>query len=179
MKLLSLLFIAVMIFGSCASSKEPTGVWVNKEKIQGKSFNKVFIVVLTGNIAARVMLENDLASEAEAKGYTVVKSHDVLPPSLDNPKPPGKAEVVSSVKASGCDAVLVCTLLKKEEDVRYVAGSTAYSVKPYYSYYSGYYSQYYQTVDAPGYYSKEKNYFVETNLYDAATEEIMWSVQST
>src|SRR4030095_17201404 len=68
-----------------------------------------------------------------------------------------------------------------EEEVRYVPGSTAYSVMPYYSYYgnyTGYYSHYTQTVSDPSYYAAEKDYFIQSNLYDAASEEIMWSVQS-
>jgi hypothetical protein len=34
------------------------------------------------------------------------------------------------------------------------------------------------TVYTPDYYTTEKNYFMQSNLYDAISEEIMWSVQS-
>lgn len=44
--------------------------------------------------------------------------------------------------------------------------------------YFGYYSNWYPTVSTPGYYTAEKSYFIESNLYDATSEEIMWSVQS-
>jgi hypothetical protein len=30
----------------------------------------------------------------------------------------------------------------------------------------------------PGYYATDKTYFLETNLYDAATEKLVWSAQS-
>jgi len=30
----------------------------------------------------------------------------------------------------------------------------------------------------PGYYTTDKNYYLEANLYDAATEELVWSSQS-
>ena len=92
-----------------------------------------------------------------------------------------KEEIIKKVKENNCDAVFVASLLKKEEDVRYTPGTTAYSVMPYYSWsgnFFGYYSHWYPTVNNPGYYSKEKSYFMQSNLYDVASEEIMWSVQS-
>ena len=170
------------IFTACSSSKESTGVWVNKEKIQGKTWSNVFIIVMTADIQARVALEKDLAAIAISKGYKAVKSIDVMPADLNDPKTPCKEEIVKKVKASGCDAVFVASLLDKAEDIRYTPGTTAYSVGPYYSwsgnYYSGYYSHWYPTVSSPSYYSKDKTYFMLSNLFDVASEEIMWSVQS-
>ena len=102
----------------------------------------------------------------------------MIPFVLSDTKVPTKEEVVSKVKESGCDAVFVASLLKKEEDVHYEPGKTAYAIQPYYTYYSAYYSHWYPSVSTPDYYSHEKNYFMQSNLYDAASEEIMWSVQS-
>lgn len=179
-KLLSMI-AAVLLLASCSSSNETTGVWLNKEKLQGKSFSNVLIVVMTADIEARSLLENDLAAAAAAKGYKAIKSIDVLPPSFKDPQTPSKEDILGKVKANGCDGVFVATLLKKEEDIRYTPGTTAYSPMPYYSWsgnFYGYYSNYYPTVSTPGYYSKDKSYFIQSNLYDVATEELMWSVQS-
>src|SRR5215831_8021708 len=175
------LLITVVICANCSSPKESesTGVWVNKEKIQGKSYNKIFIVVMTADIEARAQIENDLAATAAARGHQTIKSVDAIPPSLNDPKAPTKEEVVSKVKESGCDGVLVASLLKKEEDVHYTPGGSAYSIQPYYTYYPGYYSHWYPSVSTPDYYSHEKSYFMQSNFYDVASEEIMWSVQST
>jgi len=178
---LSLIAIA-FIFAACSSAKESTGVWVNPEKIPGKSFGNIFILVMTADIQARVQLENDLAAVATSKGYRTVKSYEAIPFDLKDLKMPSKEEIVNKVKASGCDAVFVASLLKKEEDVRYTPGTTAYSVMPYYSYsgnnYSGYYSHWQPTVSTPAYYAHDKTYFMQSNLYEAASEEIMWSAQS-
>ena len=174
------IIIGLILIG-CKSSKESTGVWVNQEKIQGKQFHKVFIVVMTADILARTQLENDLAAVATSKGYEAVKSLDLLPMSLDNPKKPTKEEVVAKVKESGCDAVFVASLLRKEEAIRYVPGTRAYSMQPYYSWsgtYYGYYNNYYESVSKPAYYDHDKEFFMQSNLYDAASEELMWSVQS-
>jgi hypothetical protein len=173
--------IAALMLTACGSSKDTAGVWVNKEKIKDKSFSKVFIVAVTADPSARVQIENDLAAAATARGYQAVKSYDVIKPSLDTPKAPSKDEVVSKVKESGADAVFIASLLNKDEAIHYTPSKTGYSVMPYYSMmgnYYGYYSQVYPTVYTPGYYSEEKSFFILSNFYDAASEEIMWSVQS-
>ena len=183
MKKYSLLFLIAIsiVFSSCSSGKESTGVWVNKEKSAGKTFNSLFIVVMTANVEARRILETDLADVAKAKGYKSVKSIDVMSPSLSGPEMPSKEDIVNKVKESGCNAVFIASLLKKEEDLRYIPGTTAYSVRPYYSWsgnYYGYYSHWYPSVSTLAYYTTEKNYFMQSNLYDVVSEEIMWSVQS-
>jgi hypothetical protein len=42
----------------------------------------------------------------------------------------------------------------------------------------GYYSHYYSTISASGYYSNDKTYFMQSNLFDKASQELMFSVQS-
>jgi hypothetical protein len=132
-------------------------------------------------VEARSTIENDLAKEAEARGYSTVKSLEVMPPNLKDPAKPGKDEIATRVKESGCDAVFVASLLRKEEDVRYNPGNVAYSVRPYYTWHGnfvGYYNHWWPSVYQPGYYATERSYFMQSNLYDVASEEIMWSVQS-
>jgi hypothetical protein len=172
------LFMTALILIACTSTKESTGVWVNKDKIQGKSFSKVFVVAMSADPEARSTVENDLARIATSRGHEVVKSIDVIQTDLKDPKLPTKDEVVAKVKESGCDGVFVAAVLKKEESVGYTAGTTAYSVQPYQTYYTGYYTYWYPSVSTPSYYDHEKTYFMQSNLYDVASEEIMWSVQS-
>ncbi len=178
----AVVLMLTMVFTACTSTKEPSGVWLNKEKAQGKSFHKLFIVAMTADIQARVQVENDLASTAKARGFDAVKSIDVMAPSLKDPTAPSKDEILNKVKGSGCDGILVASLLKKEQAMQYTPGVTAYAPMPYYSWnggFYGYYSNMYQTVSSSGYYTQDKSYFMQTNLYDVATEEIMLSVQST
>ncbi len=180
-QLLSIIAVA-FIFAACSSSKEPTGVWVNKEKIQGKKFTNIFFMVITADIQARVNLENELEAVAVSRGLKAVKSIDVLPPSLNDPKKlPTKEEIVNKVKASGCDGVFIASLLKKDDSLRYTPETQSYTVVPYYAYtgnYYGFYSNISRGASRPDYYTEDKTYFILSNLYDAASEEIMWSAQS-
>jgi len=176
-----LLLSLVIFLYACSTSKEVNDVWVNKEKATGKTFHNIFIVALTADIDIRTTLEKDLAAAALTKGFKAVKSMDVLVPSLQNPKMPTKEEVVNAVKASDCDAVLITSLLKKEDDVKYTPEKNASSIGTTNNHvggYYGYYSYWYPSVYSPAYYSVNKKYFIQTNLYEVASEEIMWKVES-
>lgn len=181
----NLLFVASfavsLLIGACKSTKEPTGVWVNTEKVKGKTFTKVMIVMVTADVQARSVIESDLAAAATQRKYNVLKSIDVAPPNIKDPKPPSKDEIVQKLKETQCDAVFVASLLKKDENVRYTQGGTTYSKLPDYTWsgsLTGYYSYWYPTVSTPSYYSHDQTYFMQSNLYDVASEEIMWSAQS-
>jgi hypothetical protein len=154
---------------------------VNKEKMQGKSFHKVFVVAMTADVDVKARMENDIAAAIAKKGYQVVKSMDVLPIDIKNPRKPTKEEIVEKVKASGCDAALITAVLKKDESIAYTEGGTTYSKSPEYTWgnsYYGYYNHWYQTTSTSSYYTNDKTYIMQTNLYDVASEELMWSVQS-
>jgi len=179
-----ILIFPMLIVSACSSSKKTTdpkasGVWINEEKRQGKTFHKIFFVVLTADVEARVQLENALAAAAIAKGYEAVKSIDVMPPNIKDPKTPTREEVVSKVKTSGADAVFVGSVLKKEEAIKYNEAQTAYAERPSWGgTYYGYYNHWYPTVSTSSYYDNDKTYLMQSNLFDVATEEIMFSVLS-
>lgn len=177
---LSVVIVAV-VFAACSSTKESTGVWVDKEKIKGKAYDNFFVIVMTADIEARVRMENDLAATIISRGHKAVKSYEVLPADLKDPKPPAVDALIEKIKASDCDAVFVASLLDKNDDIRYSSGGTHYTMRTGYAWsgtFFGYYSHYYTTVSTPGYYSNDKTYFMQSNLFDKASQELMCSVQS-
>jgi len=177
---LSVIIVTVFL-AACSSTKETTGVWVDKEKIKGKAYDNFFVIVMTADIEARVKLENDLADLIISRGHKAVKSYEVLPADLKDPKPPAVDDLIAKIKASDCDAVFVGSLLDKNDDIRYSSGGTHYTMRTGYAWsgtFFGYYSHYYTTVSTPGYYSNDKTYFMQSNLFDKASQELMCSVQS-
>ena len=182
MKRTHLLFLLsiITILSSCVPSSQYTGVWVDKDKIKGKAYHNIFIIAITANIQARQRFEHDIDSVIISRGLKAVKSIDVMPPSLDDPKKmPTKDEMVAKIKASGCDAVFMVTLLKRVDNVNYTPGQTATAVVPGGSYY-GFYNYYYTTtVSTPSYLSEDKIYVMKSDLFDVASEEKMWTAESS
>jgi hypothetical protein len=169
----------LLVFG-CSSSTEITGSWRNKNT-PNEGINNILVTALTSKAAARQTVETDLANVLQKNGYKSMKSIDILPPSFTDGKEPDKEVILDKIKGNDIDAILTVALIDKETENRYVPGSTGYAPVPRFDYYGrfwGYYSTWYPTLYSPGYYTEDKVYFIETNLYDADTEELLWSAQS-
>jgi hypothetical protein len=178
--LIGMVFIAIGN-ASCSSSTRITGSWVNPEAKGRPANNKsVFIASLSRNMEVRTKLENALASEAAKRNIRAIKSTDQFTPEFYQ-QVPTKEQLLSKIKQSGADAILTVSLINKESETRYVPGSARYAPIPGFRWYGGFYSYYnywYPQLYDPGYYVTDKTYFLETNLYDVNTEQLIWSAQS-
>ena len=170
---------------SCSSTKNATG------KIhEGKSYNNLFIIANTADIEVRVRLEKELAIAAESKEYKAVKSIDIMPPSLTDPKAPTKEEFVNKVKSNGCDALFIVYFLKSGEEVRHVPGVNFKGTDPmlsglvaslvgYKNYTNNDDPKYRKDISDPGFYTKEKGgFYLVSELIDANSEQIIYSEKS-
>ena len=182
-----ILSIALAVsFSSCAPSIRTSASWVNKEKIQ-PPYKSVFILVLTSNLQSKTILENDLATAATAKGLKAYKSVDVFGPVAGKEGLPIKETLMKKISDLGCETIFTVALVDKQSETRYVPGSSAmYSPYSYGGYggmgmyggFGGYYGYSTSIMYSPGYYTTDKIYFVEANLYDAKTEELLMTIQS-
>ena len=179
---LSLLALLSLVFlSSCSPSMKITGNWMNKDMMGKGHYKKIFLFVIASDMGAKQSVENAQAKAAAAEGITTVKSYEVFGPNFLAQKPTND-QIMAKIRETGCDAVFTSALVDVKSETRYVPGTTNYAYTPYggYGYYGsfgGYYghSAY---VYEPGYYTEDQTYFIESNLYDVKTEEIVWSVQS-
>jgi hypothetical protein len=163
-------------FFSCSPSMKTTSSWVNTDKsaTEGKTYKTVFISVITSKLEVRTKLENELALAVEKRGLIAIKSIDKFPPITAGAKP-SKEETLELIKKQGTDLILTTALIDKTSETRYVQGtSTIYA--PRYGY-RGYYGGAWGYSD-PGYYTTDKTYFLESNLFDAKSEVGIWSTQT-
>ena len=169
-----------MLF-SCGPTQKITSSWVNPQKPAVSKYQKVFIAAIVQNSAYRAVIENDLAAAAQAQGYQVVKSTDNFTPNFTSQNAPNKDAILQQVRSTGCDAIFTVSLIDKQSETRYVPGTTTYT--PYMGYsgigFGGYYGYMYPSMySTPGYYTQDKTYFMEARLFDAASENMVWSAQS-
>ena len=76
-------------------------------------------------------------------------------------------------------AIVAISLIGKETKPHYVPGSYGYA--PMFNYYGRFWSPYgiwYPAVYSPGYFTHDKIFYLETNVYDVKTGELVWSAQS-
>lgn len=176
-----LLMLLPFLF-ACGSNTRITGSWIDPEvKGHAKENASVFIASLSRNMEVRVKLESALATQAAAHNIKAVKSTEFFTPTFYEKLPP-REEMLDKIKQAGVDAILTVSLINKESETRYVPGNNRfYAPYPAYRWYGGLYSYYnywYPNMWDPGYYTTDKTYFMETNLYDAANEKLIWSAQS-
>jgi hypothetical protein len=159
-----------------------TGSWANQEALKNrKKYNQVFVAAIIDNLSVRQSVEATLANEVQNRGLRAVKSVDHFPPNFTSGNKPAREDLLNVIKATGSDAIITVTVVDKGSETRYVPGTTTYAPYPAYGYYGsfyGYYGYHSTAYYSPGYYTTDKYYYLETNLYDVETEQILWSGQS-
>ena len=167
----------LLLLFACSPSMKTTSSWINKDKtaFQNKTYKTIFISVITSKLEVRKKLENELAIAAEKHGYVVIKSVDKFP-IIASDKKYSKEEILEIIKKAGTDLIFTTALVDEHSESRYVPGTASYSPR-FYGGYRGYFGGAW-TYFEPGYYTTDKTYFLESNLFDAASETVIWSVQS-
>jgi len=175
------LFVLAALFSACGTSTMITGSW-RKPNATANGYQKIFIAAMSSDIPAKQAVENGLQVQLQQKGLTVIKSMDVFPPNFSTQTGQQKELILSKIQSTNADGILTIALLKKETENRFVrTGGGYWNPGLRYGYYNrfwNYYSNWYPALYAPGYYDQQQVYYLETNLYDAKTEELIWAAQS-
>jgi hypothetical protein len=177
--------LALFAVVGCSPSQKITSSWKNPQVTTTPQYKKLFITALVPNPGYRSIIERDIAAAAESRGLKTISSMDIFPATFTKESAPTKEEVLKKVVAAGADAILTVALVDKASETRYVPGTTVYT--PYMGYggygayggFGGYYGYAYGSMySTPGYYTEDKTYFMEARLFDAASENMIWSAQS-
>lgn len=164
----------------CSPSTEITGSWKNPDYQRG-SMRKIFVTAITSSEAARRTLEGDLALALQEKGYEVEPGMELLAPEVTGASEKGRDTLLARIKDREIDAILTVALINDQTENQFVPGKYNYDPIQRYEYYRGfwpYFSNRQPTINTPGYFEEDRVYFLEINLYDADTEELLWSAQS-
>ncbi len=181
MKKLNFLFAIALValVSACSPSTKIIGSWTGPNT-PTEPYKSIFVTAISDNLVARQTVENDLDALLQKDGVEAKSSFEIIPPGF-KATAENKEAVVEAIRKGGSDAILTVALLDQTSETRYVPGTTMYSPMGYGGYYGrfyGYYSYYNPVMYDPGYYATDKNYYLEINLYDAKTEELVWSAQS-
>ncbi len=173
------LFLGALLLSGCGPSQKITGSWADPDFKTKGPYTKAFIIVMTQNKNANYIIESQIVRVLSGRGFKSVKSSDIYPPGFDFTKDFTREQLIESMQKTGCDAVLTLALLDSKTVESYHPGTAyyPYSYGHYGSFY-GYYGYYYPQVYTEGYYSVDKSFYLETNLYDLKADKLLWSVQS-
>ncbi len=167
---LSLVMLAALLLTGCAST-QLTSVW--KDPTYQVHPTKMMVVGVAKNPAKRRIFEDEFVAQIKARGTDAVASYTVL----SDKKQDDQEAIAAKVKELGADSVLVTRLVSKKTVKVYVPG-TPYFPPPYYGTWSDYYGYGYRTLYSPGYITEEQYAVMESNLYDANKDNLIWASTS-
>lgn len=175
---ISTVFLLILVMISCGTGTKVTGSWT-KIDLQPESFKKVVVLGIAQNSVNRRIFEDQVETRLQNMGYPVVAALDYLPPNAAIGTI--TKEIVGDIfKSAGVDAIFTMSLRHEEDTRHYVPASGAY-YSPYYAgygfydYYGGFGSYYY----SPGYYTGSVKVYLEANLFDFESGDLLWSAQTT
>jgi hypothetical protein len=166
--------------GACSTPTMVSSSW-RKPNATADGYHNIFVAALTRQASTKEAIENGLQNLLQQKGLTVEKSADVFPPTFSNQTGQQHDMVLSKVQGTNADGILTVNILRRETETHYIPGSGYWNPGVRWGYYNrfwSYYNNWYPTVYSPGYYDQTKVYYIETNLYNAKTEELIWTAQS-
>lgn len=173
--LFSLLCLAFVI-GCSGPETTVTGTWKNDSV--DKKFDNLRVVSLSLIESTDLTIEQQIAQALTKKGIST--STDVNLTSEDlNDNDTQKEDILQKIKNNDVDAILTISVIDSDTETRYVIGAEEYdpiTTFGYYDTFTGYYN--YRYPADPDYYTLEKTYFMEANIFDAETEKLVWSAQS-
>ena len=165
--IIPLLFVIVAI--SCGPNTHITKSWRDPSAtIDNSKLNKVLISAFMKDETSRRVVEQTLVDRMKGKGVSSFTYFGGT-----NPKDDGTLE--QKLKGDGFDGAVVLRFLNMDKELNYVPGTSTYP--GYYSRYGGYYYNSWGAYSSPGYYTEDKVYNIETNIYSlkADSSKLIWS----
>ena len=201
-KLIVAVCCLLTVFEACkTSSLAVIGFWVNKDKeVLGKK-RSLFIMVLAPNPSTRNIMENDLKEAARERGLNAVTSVEILGMTNIGKDFPADA-IIKKIRELNIETIFTVAIKDIRTESHYVKSSQSYYNPmmggPYGSYgsFGSYYGNYWgggmgpmggygvmissdpNAGYTPGYTVEKKTIYLESNLYDVKTEELLLSVQT-
>lgn len=161
------------LLSSCGSTKM-VSTWADPEYTAGK-MGKTLVIGVSNNVTRRRQFEDQFAEQLGKKDVEGHTSYKIVPDAANISEETLGPYVVDH----GITHVLVTRLVSREKVETYVPPTVSTTYMPSYpSYYHGYYSYYhasYATVVSPGYSYETEYVHLETNVYEVASEKLVWS----
>ncbi len=168
------LYLAVAILLSSCASTSLTNAWHDQSYSGTNSLDDVLVIAVTEEETSRRLYEDGFVAKLAESGVRVIPSYSLQVSDIE----PTKQAVQTAVAMAKARFVLITRHLTTDKKQHYSPPQPLY-VDPYYSSVYRYYPMAYREVRySPGYTYTVTTVSIESNLYDAQTEKLIWSAQS-
>ncbi len=179
MKLIAISLLLLAVMSACVPSQQVINSWVNPDVKAKDRYESIFIIAFAQEINAKIAIENELAKVVESRGRRAVKSSDVFSSAFLADTNNTREQIVQAISKTGCDGVFTVALVDVKTEESYQEGMAYTPVNhTFYDSYNRYAVYYYDYVEESGYTITDKTFYLETNFYDLASNEMLSSIQS-
>ena len=166
MKKYVLFSLIALSFAACGPSTKIVNSWRDPQvTIDTSEIHKFVVAALIRNETVRRNTEDQMAAMYPGKA---VQSYVIFGPTELKETDEYYAQ---KLKGEGYDGMVIMRLVKVDKDQRYVPGS----YPAYYGTWRGYYGYAWPNYYDPGYYTTDKTYYVEVNVYSLKRDKLIWS----
>jgi len=167
--------LVALLLSSCASSKL-TMSWVDDSVAGKQQIQDVLVIAVTADDTIRRLYEDSFTKTLTSDGIHAIPSYTLMHAEIS----PDKGAIEAVVKEAGAKSVLITRHVSTDTKQQYRPPERVpVYVDPYYSRMTGYYPLAYREAFIPGYSYSVTTVFLESNLYDAQDEKLLWSARSS
>jgi hypothetical protein len=159
--------IVMLSIASCSPSTQIVKSWHEPNaSVQVNPANKFLVIAMIKDEVSRRVIEDQLVKRMNSNA---VASYTVM--SADYLKEASGEKFTDKLKHDKYNYVLLMRLADVQKETSYVPGTTT----GYYGGYGRYYGYGAGMYSTPGYYTTDKNYFVETTVYSVDPDKLLWT----
>lgn len=168
---ITVLIITVSFLWSC--NNKIAGTWSNPIRLTD-AYDTIMVAALTINLQAKFLLEQQIADQLSQRGIMTSKSSNVFAPNFTDHHN-SRDKVLTKIRNRTTNGILTVSII----DSNVVSADPAvFNPDSCRGNFWEYYTSLYSAVYKPRYYIPERTYYIETNLYDCQSEELIWSSRS-
>lgn len=207
MRILTIFIFTLLVITACDPSSKLVNSW-SEDSAEAKKYHKLYVMAMFPNMETRVAVENAMVDALVAKGVRARVSYDEFPMLGNSKELMAMARdsamlekikqgFKDKVEKKEADALFMISAFDVEKTKEYHQGGPSITIaapvyansypypgyggssSPYaYGSYYGYYAYNVATAHSEGYYTTSSTYYLQSNLFDVATEQLVYSSQS-
>lgn len=167
---IAITLLLAMLVTACSTTRV-TSMWTDPSYLGAP--HKILVVGIAKNPLNKRIFEDETVKQIKARGTDALAMYSVM----GDVKQSDHTVVARAMQEQGADAVLIARMVRKKTVEFYVPGDV--TIQPtYYRSWREYYGYGYQSLYTPGYMAEDEFAIVETNLYNAKNDKLIWSAAS-
>jgi hypothetical protein len=161
---------AATLLAGCATSTQLSADWKD-QNFTRVPLTGIMVIGVARDMSVRQRYELEVVSQLEDRGVRSVASHLVLPVDAE----PTRETIKAAIDSNGLDSVLITELVEVRTDAELVPGQTEVVAQQYYSSMYNYYYTVNEEIKTPDTVKEHEIAVLENRVFDAASEQMIWS----